>query len=583
MRPRTKFQKKILDIFHNSECPENVKEWAADHFMNQTVGFPLGTRHKFCYCSKCGNKIKISDETSTQECKDCGSKVIIKESMMNRRVLRGKHVFAVFRVIEDIQFVFFYKMSYVLRKKHARELEFKSYGAIALNGNAWVAIRRPFYYKVEDPCFSKADKCRHPEYRVYTYSKIYYFTCKGIMVTCPIMEFLPRFKYIGLNTEIIEVLGNGSFPTFCYRLPDFSNFRCIEIAVKKGDMEFLRTVASKEEFNECHNRAYIIANRHHYTASDWGLWWDMVSLLGKSGKDIHNPKYVCPDDLSQAHAQILDFYERKCVRDERKKKLEYFKNGPFDINWHLRFYPDRFCPNFICDLGKILQTVKDCGYAEDEYTRAFRERNNIPERPVVVLEPFDTVNTCLYEYYYAVRAHELSELYTDEKGNLSYRLREEFDGFPLELSPDNVVLNPECLFQAGYDFYNGMPEPTQPDKETTFKQLKSRFIGLVFQDEELSLMTLDSPAEYCKEAANMHNCIASLDYYLKKHTLVMSARIDDKSVADVEISLDNFSILQCYGPCNHVTPYKDRIQALVETNKDKIKERMSSNYDYRGD
>ena len=47
--------------------------------------------------------------------------------------------------------------------------------------------------------------------------------------------------------------------------------------------------------------AYKITLRNHYDIIDIALWCDYVDMLKRLGKDIHSPKYVCPENLQEAH------------------------------------------------------------------------------------------------------------------------------------------------------------------------------------------------------------------------------------------------------------------------------------------
>ncbi len=49
--------------------------------------------------------------------------------------------------------------------------------------------------------------------------------------------------------------------------------------------------------------------------------------------------------------------------------------------------------------------------------------------------------------------------------------------------------------------------------------------------------------------------------------------MEGKTIATVEISLNDFSILQCRAFANGVCEYTDRIKAIIEANTAKIAER----------
>ena len=94
------------------------------------------------------------------------------------------------------------------------------------------------------------------------------------------------------------------------------------------------------------------------------------------------------------------------------------------------------------------------------------------------------------------------------------------------------------------------------ENEAKFKELKGRFLGLVFNDNEIEIKTLDSVDEYYNEGTTQHICVGTSQYYLKAESLVFSARIDGKIVATIEIDLKTLKVIQCRAACNKVSEYR---------------------------
>lgn len=68
-------------------------------------------------------------------------------------------------------------------------------------------------------------------------------------------------------------------------------------------------------------------------------------------------------------------------------------------------------------------------------------------------------------------------------------------------------------------------------------------------------------------------CVFSMKYYEKKDSLLLSAR-DNSSrapVETIEVSLDDFRILQSRGRCNQDSPFHTEIVNLVNDNMCEIK------------
>lgn len=114
------------------------------------------------------------------------------------------------------------------------------------------------------------------------------------------------------------------------------------------------------------------------------------------------------------------------------------------------------------------------------------------------------------------------------------------------------------------------------ENEAKFKELKGRFWGLVFNDNEIEIKTLDSVDEYYNEGTTQHICVGTSQYYLKAESLVFSARIDGKIVATIEIDLKTLKVIQCRAACNKVSEYRERIENTIANHRKEIRARMTA-------
>ena len=109
--------------------------------------------------------------------------------------------------------------------------------------------------------------------------------------------------------------------------------------------------------------------------------------------------------------------------------------------------------------------------------------------------------------------------------------------------------------------------------QAEFEKLKGCFIGLTMTDGKIRLHTLDSVAEYYNEGTKQHICVGSSGYYLKPETLVFTATMEGKTIATVEISLKDYSIIQCRAFANQVCEYAEQIADIINANKKMIAKR----------
>lgn len=81
---------------------------------------------------------------------------------------------------------------------------------------------------------------------------------------------------------------------------------------------FFKYFDLEDEIKPQYLAAYKIAARHKYEQRNDDLWHDLVLYLIRLNRDVHNPFYVCPDDLAQAHHQC----HMQVMRKEDKLKYE---------------------------------------------------------------------------------------------------------------------------------------------------------------------------------------------------------------------------------------------------------------------
>lgn len=114
------------------------------------------------------------------------------------------------------------------------------------------------------------------------------------------------------------------------------------------------------------------------------------------------------------------------------------------------------------------------------------------------------------------------------------------------------------------------------ENERLYAEMKSKFFDLVFSDGVLRIQVLQSVQEFYEEGKTMHHCVFTNDYYLKPDSLVFSARIGEKRIETIEVSLETLQIVQSRGECNQDTQYHKQIINLVRKNIGLVQQRMSA-------
>lgn len=98
----------------------------------------------------------------------------------------------------------------------------------------------------------------------------------------------------------------------------------------------------------------------------------------------------------------------------------------------------------------------------------------------------------------------------------------------------------------------------------------SRYFDLCFSKDNLIIAPMKSVHQFFSEGEELNHCIFIRDYYKKKHSLILSAKIDGHVVEHVEVDLKRFRVVQARGLDNKPTKYHNRIVSLVEQHMEHI-------------
>lgn len=115
----------------------------------------------------------------------------------------------------------------------------------------------------------------------------------------------------------------------------------------------------------------------------------------------------------------------------------------------------------------------------------------------------------------------------------------------------------------------------QKKNEEEFIKLKSKFFDLNLSDGKIVIVVLKSLEEFKQEGEAMKHCVFTNEYIKKKDSLILSARIGEKRLETIELSLKTLDVVQSRGVCNQNTEYHDRIIGLVKKNIGLIRQRVA--------
>jgi hypothetical protein len=110
-----------------------------------------------------------------------------------------------------------------------------------------------------------------------------------------------------------------------------------------------------------------------------------------------------------------------------------------------------------------------------------------------------------------------------------------------------------------------------------YEKFIQHFIDMQIQDKLIRIVPLQTVEEFKLEGETMHHCVYSNEYFKKNDCLILSARIEDKRLATIEINLKSMKMVQCRGEYNKVPEHYERIQRLVNKNIKQIQKRFELN------
>ena len=309
MKPRNKFENAVLaESKHLRPITKTQSKWAfrecIDHFAYR---LPKGRTT----CMDCGHSWIMNKHRETCTCPHCRAKLQVKETY--ERKLQQKQYFTLLTTCGEFQVLRMFLLIVGMEKGYEAQtsiIEIGQYWWNMQGRKTVVAIQRVLGHYVDTFSYYSPMAIRNDNeaYQHIAYSQIY-----------------PKFKV----TDILRRNGfkdnfYGIVPT--QLIPALLTDSRVETLLKAGRTDHLRYfLGNKRTFEELW-QSYKIAVRNGYEIADISLWSDYVDTLRRLGKDIHNPKYLCPTDLKgehdRRHEELLRQREREEIEQKQKKAME---------------------------------------------------------------------------------------------------------------------------------------------------------------------------------------------------------------------------------------------------------------------
>ena len=305
MKPRNKFEKAVL-ARSTRLCPITrvQRQWAfrecIDHFAYR---LPKGRTT----CMDCGYSWTLEQPIDTCTCPQCRASLQVKTTRM--RKLQQKQYFTLLTTCGEYQVLRMFLLVVGMEKgcrAKTSVIEIGHYWWNDAGRQAIVAIQRTFGHYIDSFSFYSPMAIRNDSeaYRYVASFQIY-----------PKLKVTNTLYRNGFNGEF-----HGIAPTRL--IPALLTDSRAETMMKAGRYKDLRHFLSRCKGLDNYWNSYKLTLRHHYIISDIALWCDYVDMLKRLGKDIHNPKYICPSDLRGEHNKREVELRRQREREAMERKRE---------------------------------------------------------------------------------------------------------------------------------------------------------------------------------------------------------------------------------------------------------------------
>lgn len=309
MKANTKIQKEVETLLGEVSDFKFSEKQVKANFPH--IGIANGKR---VFCTECETAYKEVRTTGRVRCKNC-NKILRLVTNYSKRTCCIEDYIIVTEVVGRFQVNrFFY-----LRESYARKFgwlycwEEVMQKWVCDNGKL-VTRAKSFLPMCAEPIWqllSEMSFRKNKNYTSYCYDR-YDIDSDNVIVK----SILPVLKDRGYNGK--DIFNGRSQVSLQLDLLRESK---LETLIKCGFDEFAN-LRDGEILGFWKQIKVCMRHNYHLDTNGVGLWLDMLRTLDYLGKDTHNPKFICPENIKESHDYWMKVRTDKIEKEEAQRKAE---------------------------------------------------------------------------------------------------------------------------------------------------------------------------------------------------------------------------------------------------------------------
>lgn len=314
MKPKTKIQKEVARLSRRLPRITEAQEAYAYRHCFDHIGRRTATG--IITCTECGHAWQgdgaLTDSLCGCTCPQCGTELQVMQT--RKRIFSDSAYFCILTTCKGFQVLRFFYVNTYRKVGHKADywVDEVVQRWIAPDGRTVpLAKLRPLFSWSDSWIWSSHMEVR-PEKQLYDVSP---------QAIYPRMSIIPELRQRGFTGKTY-----GLTP-FCL-IHGLLACNRMETLLKIGQIPLLEYF-SRHSYDriDTYWPSVKIAARNGYIVPDGSLWCDYLDELRNFGKDLHNPKYVCPTDLQAEHDRWMhkrqERIERERLQEQQRRIREY--------------------------------------------------------------------------------------------------------------------------------------------------------------------------------------------------------------------------------------------------------------------